>query len=232
MKSRGRILAALVTVAVVAGLLYRIPIRPMVIALQGADYPMFLALMIPNTIFYFCWDTLVLDAVIGWFHGEVPYRDLLPIRAVSYVVGFFNTNGGRGALAAYLWRKLDAPFLLRRCRSQWVIWGPPRPHGSSSSAAMQRRHICSRSASSLTWCSRRRARCWESCGCRSRTRRSPKRSLAARRWRLVRGQRWPSRRVNYDLLRALSISACLASACTGLSKYSTSVLAGCSTVSR
>jgi hypothetical protein len=30
---------------------------------------------------------------------------------VSYVVGFFNTNLGRGALAAYLTRRLHAPFL-------------------------------------------------------------------------------------------------------------------------
>src|SRR6516225_9951635 len=67
--------------------------------------------MIPNTLFYFCWDTLILKAVIGWFHGEVSYGSLLPIRAASYVVGFFNTNAARGALAAYLWRRLDAPFL-------------------------------------------------------------------------------------------------------------------------
>jgi hypothetical protein len=68
-------------------------------------------LMIPNTLFYFAWDTLVLTVVIHWFHGPVPYRDLLPVRASSYVVGFFNTNLGRGALAAYLCRRLRAPFL-------------------------------------------------------------------------------------------------------------------------
>jgi len=43
--------------------------------------------------------------------ASVPYRELLPVRAVSYVVGFFNTNLGRGALAAYLTRRLHAPFL-------------------------------------------------------------------------------------------------------------------------
>ena len=49
--------------------------------------------------------------MIRWFHGAVPYRDLLPVRAASYVVGFFNTNLGRGAMAAYLCRRLQAPFL-------------------------------------------------------------------------------------------------------------------------
>ena len=33
------------------------------------------------------------------------------MRAASYVVGFFNTNLGRGAMAAYLSRRLQAPFL-------------------------------------------------------------------------------------------------------------------------
>ena len=41
----------------------------------------------------------------------MPYRRLLPVRAASYVVGFFNTNLGRGAMAAYLSRQLHAPFL-------------------------------------------------------------------------------------------------------------------------
>jgi hypothetical protein len=80
-------------------------------SLRDADAVRFLAIMIPNTIVYFCWDTLVLDAVVRWFHGDVPFRDLLPVRAASYVVGFFNTNAGRGALAAYLRRRLDVPFL-------------------------------------------------------------------------------------------------------------------------
>ena len=45
------------------------------------------------------------------FTDPVAYRDLLPVRAASYVVGFFNTNLGRGAMAAYLSRRLQAPFL-------------------------------------------------------------------------------------------------------------------------
>ena len=33
--------------------------------------------MVPNTLFYFAWDTLVLAAVVRWFHGGVPYRELV-----------------------------------------------------------------------------------------------------------------------------------------------------------
>jgi hypothetical protein len=105
------IAAALATLAIFALILRRVPIAALLSALREADYGLFLALMIPNTLFYFAWDTLVLTIVIRWFHGAVPYRDLLPVRAASYVVGFFNTNLGRGALAAYLCRRLGAPFL-------------------------------------------------------------------------------------------------------------------------
>jgi hypothetical protein len=103
--------ATLVTLAIFALILRRVPFHALATALADADYRIFLALMIPNTLFYFAWDTLVLAVAVRWFHGAVPYRELLPVRAASYVVGFFNTNLGRGAMAAYLSRRLHAPFL-------------------------------------------------------------------------------------------------------------------------
>jgi hypothetical protein len=108
---RRRWIGLAVTVAIFLILFQRIPFSRLLGALGQADYALFAAAMIPNTIFYFCWDTLVLTAVMRWFHGPVRYRDLLPARAASYVVAFFNTNAGRGALAAYLSRRLGAPFL-------------------------------------------------------------------------------------------------------------------------
>ena len=106
-----RTVSIVVTAAIVALIVRRVPLSAVHAALQDADLPWFLALMIPNTIFYFAWDTLVLSVAVRWFHGSVPYRELLPVRAVSYVMGFFNTNLGRGAVAAYLSRRLPAPFL-------------------------------------------------------------------------------------------------------------------------
>jgi hypothetical protein len=105
------IVALLLTLAIFALILRRVPLAALSTALRDADYRLFLALMIPNALFYFAWDTLVLTVVVRWFHGAVPYRDLLSVRATSYVIGFFNTNLGRGALAAYLCRRLQAPFL-------------------------------------------------------------------------------------------------------------------------
>ncbi len=99
------------TAALFALIMRSVPFAALARALRDADYRLFLALMIPNTVFYFAWDTLVLTVVVRWFHGAVPYRELLPVRAASYVVGFFNTNLGRGVLAGYLSRRLHAPFL-------------------------------------------------------------------------------------------------------------------------
>src|SRR5438874_7550617 len=106
-----RIVSIVVTAAIVALIVRRVPLSAVHATLQDADVPWFLALMIPNTIFYFAWDTLILAVAVRWFHGGVPYRELLPVRAASYAMGFFNTNLGRGALAAYLSRRLHAPFL-------------------------------------------------------------------------------------------------------------------------
>jgi hypothetical protein len=108
---RSRVTASVVTAAVFVVLFRRIPLARLLAALEQADYLLFFAAMIPNTIFYFCWDTLVLATVLRWFHAPVRYGDLLPVRAASYVVAFFNTNAGRGALAAYLSRQLGTPFL-------------------------------------------------------------------------------------------------------------------------
>jgi hypothetical protein len=124
-------ITALLTVGIFALILRRVPFPALTAALRDADYPLFLALMIPNTLFYFAWDTLVLAVVIRWFHGAVPYSQLLPVRAASYVVGFFNTNLGRGAMAAYLSRRLQAPllelgstviFLVLTEYTQLVVW--------------------------------------------------------------------------------------------------------------
>jgi hypothetical protein len=109
--ARRRWVALLVTLAIFVLLFRRVPAGRLLTALEQADYALFLAVMIPNTIVYFFWDTLVLRTVVRWFHGEVGYRELLAPRAASYVVAFFNTNAGRGALAAFLSRRLRSPFL-------------------------------------------------------------------------------------------------------------------------
>src|SRR5262245_12008206 len=106
-----RALPWVLTAAIFAVLLQRVPYPKLLAALAAADPARFLPFMVVNAALFFCWDTLVLSVVVRWFHGPVRYRDLLPVRAASYVVAFFNTHLARGALAAYLSRRLGAPFL-------------------------------------------------------------------------------------------------------------------------
>ncbi|MGH9778459.1 MAG: lysylphosphatidylglycerol synthase domain-containing protein [Candidatus Acidiferrales bacterium] len=105
-----RLLPLLITLAIFYFIFQKVPFGRFLDALIQADYPRFLALMIPNSIFYFCWDTLVLAYLMRWFHGPLPYRELLPVRAVTYVVSLMNTHLARGAMAYYLTRRLRAPF--------------------------------------------------------------------------------------------------------------------------
>ncbi|MGH9859824.1 MAG: lysylphosphatidylglycerol synthase domain-containing protein [Candidatus Acidiferrales bacterium] len=102
----------LVTAAIFYYIFQRIPLARLVAAFDAADLPRFLALMLPNSVLYFAWDTLVLACAIRWFHGPIRYRDLLPVRAVSYVVSLANTNLARATVAYYLKRQLGDSFLV------------------------------------------------------------------------------------------------------------------------
>ncbi len=101
---------ALLTVAIFYLIFRHIPFGRFLQAFAQANYGLFLALMIPNALLYFAWDTLVLAVVMRWFHGQIRYRDLLPVRAVAYVVTLVNPDLAEGATALYLTRESGAPF--------------------------------------------------------------------------------------------------------------------------
>lgn len=111
----GRVARRVLPLLLTAGFFYlvlrRIPYERLLAALGEADYLRFLAFMIPNTVIYIAWDTLILAVAVRWFHGPVRYVDLLPVRAASYIISILNTNVGRGALAVFVGRLLNRPFL-------------------------------------------------------------------------------------------------------------------------
>ena len=106
-----RALPILLTIVVLVIIFRQVPVERLLAAFGAADYRWFLAFMIPNTIIYFCWDTLILTAAMRWFHEPIAFSALLPARAVSYVVAFFNGNLAHGVLAGYLARRLGHPLL-------------------------------------------------------------------------------------------------------------------------
>jgi len=73
--------------------------------LEGARWGLYLALMVPYSVAYFLLDTLAVTTVVRRFHTPVRYRDMMPVRAVTYVLALVNSNVGQGGLALWLHRR-------------------------------------------------------------------------------------------------------------------------------
>ncbi len=73
------------------------------------DWTIWLALMIPYSLFFFLIDSLVVWRVINWFNTSVRYVDMLPIRGSSYILSIVNEQVGKGAMALYLNRRDNVP---------------------------------------------------------------------------------------------------------------------------
>ncbi len=98
------------TVAIFLFIFWRIPFGAFWQALSRAQLLPFLALMGSFSLCFFLLDTFVLSKLIHWFHGPLPYRDLLPVRAVTYLVSIINTQLAQGALALYIHRRFHTPL--------------------------------------------------------------------------------------------------------------------------
>ncbi|MEM7079870.1 MAG: hypothetical protein AAF513_14705 [Pseudomonadota bacterium] len=68
-----------------------------------------LALMVPYSIFFFLVDSLIVWRVINWFNAKVDYKDILPVRASTYILSILNEQVGKGAMAIYLNRREGVP---------------------------------------------------------------------------------------------------------------------------
>lgn len=68
-----------------------------------------LALMVPYSVLFFLIDSLVLWRVVNWFNTRIPYADILPVRASTYILSILNEQVGKGAMALYLNRRDGVP---------------------------------------------------------------------------------------------------------------------------
>lgn len=106
-----RVLPWLVTILIFALIFSRVPLASVWRALEGARLAPYLAIMIPYSVFYLAIDTFCLTRVINWFNGPISYRDVLPIRATTYLLTVVNSNLGQGGIALYLHRRAAVPLL-------------------------------------------------------------------------------------------------------------------------
>lgn len=107
-----RVLVAPLLTATIFFLIFRkVPFEKFAAAVAGADHLTFFTALLPFSVLYFALDTLVLVAVTRWFHGPVRYAELLPVRAVDYLLSVVNHKLSQGAVVLYLSRKLKTPLL-------------------------------------------------------------------------------------------------------------------------
>ncbi len=84
--------------------------RSVASTLAAAQWGRYLVLMVPYSVFYFLVDTFVVQQAVSWFNVPVAYRDVLPVRATTYILSLVNTQLGQGGLALYLHRRHGLPF--------------------------------------------------------------------------------------------------------------------------
>ncbi|HEY7697666.1 MAG TPA: hypothetical protein VIE88_04580, partial [Vicinamibacteria bacterium] len=105
------ILPPLVTASIFFLIFRKVPFARFTDALRDADYVRFFTALLPFSVFYFILDSVVLFRVVRWFHGELAFGDLLPVRAVDYLLSILNHRVSQGAMVVYLARRLSTSLL-------------------------------------------------------------------------------------------------------------------------
>ena len=73
------------------------------------DWLKLIALLIPYSIVFFLLDSVAVWRTVNWFNARVRYRDILPVRASTYILSILNEQLGKGAMALYLQRREGVP---------------------------------------------------------------------------------------------------------------------------
>lgn len=74
-----------------------------------ANWLAWIALMVPYSLLFFSIDAFAISRVVTWFNAPVRFRDLLPVRASTYILALLNEQIGKGAMAVYLHRRFGVP---------------------------------------------------------------------------------------------------------------------------
>ena len=72
----------------------------------GANWTLWLAVMIPYSVFFFLVDAHVTWRVVRWFNApDLKFTSVLPIRASAYVLSLVSEQVGKGAMSLYLLKR-------------------------------------------------------------------------------------------------------------------------------
>ncbi len=106
-----RLVPWVVTISIFALIFRRVPVAKVLEALANVRLVPYLAIMVPYSVVYLVIDTFCLTRVLNWFNTTIAYRDVLPIRATTYLLTLLNSPLGQGGVAVYLNRREGIPFL-------------------------------------------------------------------------------------------------------------------------
>jgi len=101
----------LTTILILGAVFWVVPFYEVWKALGNARTLPYFMLMAPYSLAFFLVDTFCLTTVIRWFNCPVAYRDILPVRAVTYLLSIVNSSLGQGGVALYLNRRERIPLL-------------------------------------------------------------------------------------------------------------------------
>lgn len=109
-----KILKNLLPWLVAGGLLYylfrQVSPKQVLESLRYLNIPYFLGFGILYFLLIMALDTWVLSRVLTRFASRVNFRELLPVRCVSYLLSLVNYNAGQASLAVFLKRTRDMSF--------------------------------------------------------------------------------------------------------------------------
>lgn len=105
-----RLVPWVLTILILGAIFWRVPLRNVYAALDTARLLPFLALTAGFNVVWCLMDTFVLTRMVTWFHGAVRFKDLLPVRATSYLLSIVNMQLAQGAVAVYIHRRFRTPL--------------------------------------------------------------------------------------------------------------------------
>jgi hypothetical protein len=76
---------------------------------QKVNWLALVGLLVPYSLVFFLLDSVAVWKTVNWFNARVRYRDILPVRASTYILSILNEQVGKGAMALYLQRREGVP---------------------------------------------------------------------------------------------------------------------------
>ena len=108
-KSLRKVLPWMVALGLMGYLFYKIPLDSLVQELRQINWPMLLAVVVFVDLGSWLTDSFAASRVFSWFLTPVSMKEILPVRAATYLMAILNYNLGQAGLIYYIHRAKNVP---------------------------------------------------------------------------------------------------------------------------